>query len=129
MIDGRKAKPEEHAKCPLRSSDVSFCGSSCKYFSSMNQSFTSGNRREFLASGGGGKKSDAHQSWVTYQQWMLYPEVHGPLTAIWENVDISTDDDEKESKGLMCTSANRTRSERIDSIEGSRMLPIVGVEM
>lgn len=126
MIDGRKAKPEEHAKCSLRSSDVSFCGSSCKYFSSMNQSLASGNRREFLASQGGGKKSDAHQSWVTYQQWMLYLEVYGPLIAIWENVDISTDDDEKDPKGLMCASADRTRSERT---EGSRMLPFVGVEM
>ena len=78
----------EQPGCPVRGCDISVTGSSCKYFSKLNQQQKWGNPLEFLAKQGGG---GSHQSWTTYLAWIVFLDKHRPEVVIYENVDSMID--------------------------------------
>ena len=107
MIDGKKAKPEEHVACPVAGGDVSFCGSSCKYFSAMNNNFNAGTRREFFGNARWRKKTIGGSP-VSGRVSVVdaFLEEHKPLTAMWENVEISSQDDKNDAQVSKKDAAN-----------------------
>eukprot|EP00971_Amphidinium_carterae_P124324 2462924-Amphidinium_carterae.1 len=87
--------------CRIHAADFFIAGTSCKYFSKINQNKSLGSPHTILAAVLEGKKpTPQHSSLITFMGMMEYTNRCQPAVLIWENVDSIADGAGQESGNI-----------------------------